>query len=106
MIIINDGAAASLYPSFIQVAGLGNTLIKATVTITNLSDQSLGDVSALVVSPTTNTLIMGKVGGSGTIVKHITLTFDDAAATSLPQSTVPVSGTNKPTQFYPVPNFP
>jgi uncharacterized delta-60 repeat protein len=105
-IIINDGAAASPYPSIIDVRGLGTTLVKATVTVTNLSDQSLGDVSALVVSPTTNTLIMGHVGGSGTIVKHITLTFDDAATNSLPQNGVPVTGTNKPTQFYPIQNFP
>ena len=105
-IVINDGAAASPYPSIIQVSGLGSSLIKATVTLTNLSDQSLGDVDALVVSPTTNTLIMAHAGGNGIIVNHVTLTLDDAATNSLPQNGVPATGTNKPTQFYPVKNFP
>ena len=63
-IIINDNAAASPYPSIINVSGVGNTLIKATVTITNLSHQNLSDVDALVVSPTTNTLLMAHVGGA------------------------------------------
>jgi hypothetical protein len=49
---------------------------------------------------------MGKVGGAGIQVKHITLIFDDNAATSLPQNGVPVSGTNKPTQYGTIPNFP
>jgi hypothetical protein len=105
-IVINDAAAASPYPSIILATGLGSSLVKATVTLTNLSDQSLGDVDALVVSPTTNTLIMAHAGGSGAIVNHVTLTFDDAAPTSLPQNGSPATGTNKPTQFYPVKNFP
>jgi hypothetical protein len=106
IIVINDGAAATPFPAFIDVTGLGSSLVKATVTLTNLSDQSLGDVDVLVESPTTNTLIMGHVGGSGTIVNHLTLTFDDAATNSLPHNGVPASGTNKPTQFFPIPNFP
>ena len=104
-IIINDNAAASPYPSLINVTGLGNTLIKATVTLTNLSHTKPSDIDALVVSPTTNTLIMAHTGGAN-IIKHVTLTFDDAATNSLPQNGQIVTGTNKPTQFYPVKNFP
>ncbi|MGA2246808.1 MAG: Calx-beta domain-containing protein, partial [Verrucomicrobiota bacterium] len=52
-IIIHDGAAATPYPSIIQVTNLGSTLVKATVTITNLSHQSFSDIVALLVSPTT-----------------------------------------------------
>jgi hypothetical protein len=100
------GAKAAPYPSIIQASGLGSSLIKATVTLTNLSVQSLGDVDALVVSPSTNALIMGHVGGSGAIVNHVTLTFDDAATNSLPQNGPPVTGTNKPTQYGIRPNFP
>ncbi len=105
MIIINDNAAASPYPSIINVSGLGSTLIKATVTLTNLWHTKPSDIDALVVSPTTNTLIMAHTGGAN-IIKHVTLTFDDAATNSLPQNGQIVSGTNKPTQFYPVKNFP
>jgi uncharacterized delta-60 repeat protein len=113
MIVINPntsgvplGAQATPYPSIITVTNLGSSVVKATVTLTNLSIQSLGDVDALVVSPTTNTLIMGHAGGSGTIVKHITLTFDDTVTNSMPQNGAPVTSTNKSTQFYPLPNFP
>jgi hypothetical protein len=53
---------------------------------------------------------MGKAGGAGTIVKHITLTFDDDTNLPnifpLPQNGVPVTGTNRSTQFYPIQNFP
>jgi hypothetical protein len=106
-IVINDDAAASLYPSIINVSGLGNTLIKATVTLTNLSHQNVSDVDALVVSPSTNTLIMAHVG-SGTKATHLTLTFDDMATNSfsLPEFNSLTTGTNKSTQFYPVNNFP
>ncbi len=99
------GTPASIYPSIIVVNGAGNTLIKATVTLTNISHASLSDVSALVVSPTTNTLIMAHEGGSGQ-VNHLTLTFDDAATNSLSPNVVPVTSTNKPSQSYPVINFP
>lgn len=105
-IVINDGTSASPYPSLINVSGLGNTLIKATVTITNLSHQSMSDVGALVVSPTTNTLLMGNVGGSGQHALHVTLTFDDAATNSLPQNGAIITGTNKPTQYNLIKNFP
>jgi len=105
-IILNDGLAASPYPSIINARGLGNTLIKATVTLTNLSHGSVADVDALVVSPgSSNTLVMAHAGG-GTKVSHLTLTFDDAATNTLPQYGTIVSGTNKPTQYYPVSNFP
>jgi len=104
-IIINDNAAASPYPSVINVSGLGNTLIKATVTMTNVTHTKPSDIDALVVSPTTNTLIMAHAGGAN-IIKHVTLTFDDAATNSLPQNGQIVTGTNKPTQYYPVKNFP
>ena len=99
------GTPASIYPSLINVSGVGTYLVKATVTVTNISHASLSDVSALVVSPTANTLIMAHEGGNGQ-VNHITLTFDDAATTVLSPSVVPVTSTNKPSQSYPVINFP
>jgi hypothetical protein len=106
MIIINDNAAASPYPSIINVSGVGSSLVKATVTMTNLSHRSMSDIDALVVSPTTNTLIMAHAGFFGAIITHVTLTFDDAATNTVPTNTVPVSGSYQPTQNYPVLNFP
>jgi len=43
------GTPASIYPSIIDVTNVGSSLIKATVTLTNISHASLSDVSALVV---------------------------------------------------------
>jgi len=107
--IINDNAAASLYPSLIPVSGLGNTLLKATVTLTNLSHSSVGDLDVLVVSPSTNTLIMAHAG-IGSKATHVTLTFDDASTNAsilpLPQYGAILTSTNRSTQFYPVKNFP
>jgi hypothetical protein len=44
--------------------------------------------------------------GAQNAINGATLTFDDAASTSLPQSGQIVSGTNKPTAYLPVPVFP
>ena len=106
-IYIYPGGAASNYPALFKVSGLGNSILKATVTLTNLSAGSLGELDALVVSPTTNTLIMGHAGGGGARITRGTLTFDDSVTNAT--FTVPTSGrtaTNNSTQIYPVVNFP
>jgi hypothetical protein len=106
LIIINADTTASPYPSTIYVSGVGGEVIKATVTLSNLYHTAVSSVDALVVAPDQHdTLIMGNAGGPNA-VGPVTLTFDDAAASSLPQFTPIVSGTNKPTAYLPVPNFP
>ena len=106
MIVINDNTNASPYPSVISVTQVGGALIKATVTLNKLTHGSPKDVDALVVSPSgANVLIMAHAGSSGASATNLVLTFDDAAATSLPQTGTLTSGTNKPTQFYPVRGF-
>ena len=106
-IIINDAAAASPYPSVINVSGVGGSLIKATVTLNRLSHTDPHDVSALVTVPGgTNTLLMSHAGGNGYGVTNIVLTFDDAATNSLPSSGALTTGTNKPTGYSPPNKFP
>jgi uncharacterized delta-60 repeat protein len=106
VIIINDLAKASPYPASINISGVGGVIIKATVTLTNLYHLSPADIDALVVSPNQkDTLIMSHAGG-GNAVGPVTLTFDDAATNSLPHNTQIISGTNKPTAYLPVVNFP
>ena len=98
-IIINDNAIASPYPSSISVTGLVGTVSKVIATITNLYHPSPDDIDMLLAGPTgTNTMLMSDCGG-GNFITNVTLTFDDAAATSLPDSTLITSGTNKPTNF-------
>jgi len=105
-IVILDNTNASPYPSTINVSGVGGILVKATVTLNKLTHTSPSDIDALVVAPAgTNTLIMAHAGGQLSVT-NITLTFDDAATNSLTQTIRLTTGTNKPTQFYPVPRFP
>jgi hypothetical protein len=100
-IIINDFAIATPYPSIINVSNVGGVVIKATVTLTNLSHQSLHDVDVLLVSPgLQDTLLMSHVGTYGFYATHLTLTFDDAANYPyLPSSGAVTNGTYRPTQF-------
>ena len=105
-IVINDFTNASPYPAVINVSGVGGALVKATVTLNKLTHPSPHDVDVLVVSPTQlSTLIMAHTGG-GNAVTNIVLTFDDAATNSLSQFGQITTSTNKPTQNYPVKNFP
>ena len=111
-IIINDFAPvappylASPYPAIINVSGVGGTLIKATVTLTNMSHTSPQDIDALVVSPNAqDTMIMAGAGGQNAM-SHVTVNFDDAATNSLPPSVGNgnnqigiTNGTYKPTSY-------
>jgi subtilisin-like proprotein convertase family protein len=106
LIVINDYAAASPYPSTIIVSGVGGTLIKATVTFANLTHSYPSDISALLESPSgPSALLMANAGGSFA-VHGVTLTFDDAANNFLTQTNQIVSGTFEPTAFFPVAMFP
>jgi len=103
-IIINDDAIATPYPSIINVSGVGGVLVKATVTLTNLSHASPEDIDVLLVAPgQQDTLIMAHAGGQNTI-NHVTLTFDDNTnypflpPSSYPQSTI-TNGTYRPTAY-------
>ena len=97
---------ATPYPSTINVSGAIGTISKVTVTLSNYTHLSAGDVGALLVSPTgQKTLLMANSGGFNSI-NNLWLKFDDAAAGSLPLSTAPTSGNYKPTSFAPLPPFP
>ena len=98
---------ATPYPSIINVSNVGGVVIKATVTLTNLTHGSIYDIDALLVAPNAqDALLMSHVGTIGFGADHITLTFDDAAANSLTNTGAITSGTNKPTAYPPLPLFP
>ena len=106
LIVINDNAAASPYPSIINVSGVGGSLVKATVTFSNLAHTWPADIDALVESPAQqSTLLMAHAGG-GNAVKGVTLTFDDTASGELLQNGQIVSGTDRPSAFILNPGFP
>ncbi|MFN0279427.1 MAG: Calx-beta domain-containing protein, partial [Pyrinomonadaceae bacterium] len=98
-ITINDNAAGAPYPSNIAVTGLTGTVTKVTVDLTGVSHTFPDDVDVMLVGPGgQNTLLMSDAGG-GLDVVGVNLTFDDAAAATLPDATQIASGTFRPSNF-------
>lgn len=94
----SSGPAAP-YPSNITVSGVSGTVTKATVTLTNLNHGYPNDIDILLVGPTgASVILMSDTGGNLDLV-NVNLTFDDAAAASLPDEGQIVSGTYKPTNI-------
>jgi subtilisin-like proprotein convertase family protein len=109
LIIINDHAIASPYPSTINVSGVGGSLIKVTVTFANLTHTWPADIDALLESPYQQSALLMANAGGGNAVNGVTLTFDDAASvypTNLPQAGQIISHTYRPTAYFPVATFP
>jgi uncharacterized delta-60 repeat protein len=109
IIVINDNTTASPYPSAITVSNVSGVVIKATVTLTNVTHLSPAEINALVVAPNqSDTLLMSHAGGGefGGGINNVTLKFDDAATNSLPFNGQITNGVYKPTGFPPSPNFP
>jgi hypothetical protein len=97
---------ASPYPSIINVSGLNGSVVKTTMTWTNVSHTSPSDIDALLVAPDQlDTLIMAHAGSQNAIT-HVTLTFDDAATNSLSHFGLITNGVYKPTGYLPAPSFP
>jgi subtilisin-like proprotein convertase family protein len=85
------------YPSSILVSGVVGTVSSVTVTLLGLAHQYPADIDLLLVGPTgTNVLLMSNCGG-GNEITNVILTFDDAAATYLPDSGQITSGSYIPT---------
>jgi uncharacterized delta-60 repeat protein len=107
LIIINDYAAASPYPSTINVSGVGGSLIKVTVTFANLTHAWPADIDALLESPRQQSALLMANAGGGFAVHNVTLTFDDATNYPfLTNAAQIVSGTYRPTAYFPVATFP
>ena len=104
---INDrigasAAKATPYPGVKYVSGLGETIVKVTVTLKGYNHGKYPDVHALLVSPEgTAVYLMGNCmdGAFDTTERNITL--DDAAALSIPELSRPVGVTHtfKPTYY-------
>ncbi len=106
LIIINDHASASPYPSTINVSGVGGLLIKATVTFANLTHSWPADIDALLESPSQQSALLMAHAGGGYAVNGVTLTFDDATNYPfLTNAAQIVSGTYRPTAFILSPAF-
>lgn len=102
----NTPAAATPYPSTINVAGLGGVVSKVVVTLTNVAHVHPNDIDILMAGPAAQRMILMSDAGGGNQITNVTLTFDDAAGTDLPFSNQIVSGTNRPTNYLLGDSFP
>ncbi len=103
---INDNQPATPYPANIFVHCIPGIPKKVTVTLRNVTHSYPRDINAMLVSPSGQAVpLMIECGGAGPI-SFVTLTFDDAAASSLPQNDQIISGTYKPTSYLSNPEFP
>jgi uncharacterized repeat protein (TIGR01451 family) len=83
----------SLYPSTINVSGFTNVVGKVTVTITNFSHTYASDVAMLLVGPGGQSVVLMSDAGQGSGASGASLTFDDGAASELPEFSQITSGT-------------
>ncbi|HUR23846.1 MAG TPA: Ig-like domain repeat protein [Acidimicrobiales bacterium] len=80
---------ATPYPSTINVSGVAGTVTDVNVTLSSITSDYTGDLEVLLVGPggTPNLLLMSDAGQSNNgVVSNLTITFDDAAASFLPQN--------------------
>jgi uncharacterized repeat protein (TIGR01451 family) len=93
------GAPANPYPSNITVSGLTGVVTRVTVRLNNFAHTFPDDVDVMVVGPSGDRALLMSDNGGDTDATGVTLTFDDAAATSLPDGGPLVSGTFKPSNI-------
>ena len=97
-ISIPDSGEATPYPATINVSGLSGTTTDVDVTLGGVSHTWPDDVSALLVGPGgQNVMLMSDVGG-GAALNGVELTFDDEAPGTLPDGARITAGTYKPTR--------
>ena len=99
-ITINDNTIANPYPSAINVSGVNGAVKKVTVRLNDLTHTFPDDLDILVVGPQgQKVMLMGEAGGGGN-VSLIDLTFDDAAATQIPDNATLTTGTFRPANYF------
>jgi hypothetical protein len=104
-IAINDFAVGTPYPSTIAVAGVSN-VIKATATLNGLTHDYPDDVGILLAGPGSQTVVLMDSCGDGFPVAGINVTFNDSAASAIPNSTQIFAGSYRPAHYGPAGNYP
>ena len=88
---------ASPYPPTITIAGFTGTVARVTVTLKQFSHTFPDDIDVLLVGPTGAKFILMSDALSSPDATGQTYTFDDRAATGLPDGSGAPSGTYRPT---------
>jgi subtilisin-like proprotein convertase family protein len=96
-IAIPESGPASPYPASITVSGMAGPVTSAQVVLHGVTHSALSDVDVMVVAPSgENLVVLSDAGDGSTTASNATLTFDDAAAGSVPSGTV-TTGIYRPT---------
>lgn len=98
VISIPDNGTASPYPSTIAVSGVTDPIKKVTVTLHDFNHTYVGDIDVLLVGPGGQSVILMSDVADGYNASGLDLTFDDAAASQLPNFAFG-SGTYRPTDY-------
>lgn len=97
-ITIPDQGSATPYPSTITVSGVAGLVGKITATLTKLNHTFPQDVDVLLVGPSgEDTLLMSGAGSAS--VSGVNVTFDDGAASPVPQSGSISSSSYRPAAY-------
>ncbi|HEX8734050.1 MAG TPA: Calx-beta domain-containing protein [Pyrinomonadaceae bacterium] len=91
--------------STVTVAGAGSSPFRVRVTLYGFTHPSPDDIDALLVSPSGQKFVLVGDAGGTNAVNNVTLTFEDAATTPLPDSTTLLSGNYKSANHEAVPDF-
>lgn len=91
-------AKGSPYGSVINVAGVNGVVSDLKVSLNGITHTRTQDIDVLLVSPNGTGMIIMADTGSGAAT-NVNLTFDDAAAQTIPEFVTLASGTYKPTNI-------
>jgi subtilisin-like proprotein convertase family protein len=106
-ITINDNAAATPYPATINISGFTAGIGDLNVTVTGLSHTFPTDIGILLVGPGGQTVVLMNNTGGINPISNVNLTFDDEAATGVPNPIFGslASGSYRPTNLAPAGSF-
>jgi hypothetical protein len=99
----STAGVAAPYPAVINVSGIITPVGKITTTLTSVAHTFPDDLDILLVGPGGQKVMLMSDAGGGTDITAATLTFDDAAAGTVPDGgPIPLAGgTFRPTDFSP-----
>lgn len=97
---IDLNVAARPYPSTVTVEGIAEEVTAIRVKLNGYSHTWPVDVDVFLLAPGGNVCaLMSDAGGVGPGVANVNLVFDDAAASLIPQTTPPTSGSYRPANY-------
>jgi uncharacterized repeat protein (TIGR01451 family) len=92
---------ATPYPSSVTLSGYTTAVYKVTATLSNLSHTYPDDLDILLVGPGGQNAMLMSDAGINFNLSNVTLTFDDDAPDTVPNSDQIVDGTFHPTNYPP-----